>query len=165
MPITPLHFGLIPLINRVLHRKISTKAFIIANIVTDIPVLMFMYMKKVQELGGPEVTGTMHSVPGHTFASALILGIFLGVFGFKSTACWLGCILGTLTHVSLDMFVHADMQPFMPWFTGNPFYFDGAYDIFSIGLMVGLVFLILDAIDQLKADRQLAKTSPLEHHV
>ena len=159
MPITPLHFGLIPLINRVSKTKMSTPGFILANLIIDFPVVTYFYMQNVQEMGGPEVTGTPHDVFGHTFLSALVIGVVLSLFKFKNKAWWLGCVLGAVTHVGLDMFVHSDVQPFAPLTSWNPFYFEPAHAIFSVGLTVGLALLVLDYLDQRKDAREALNAS------
>ncbi|MDP2369185.1 metal-dependent hydrolase [Rhodoferax sp.] len=132
MPITPLHFGLIPVINRVLPTKISITAFVIANILADIPILFHLLEMKQHEMGGPMPVDAMHSTFSHTLAGALVIGAVLGLFGFRSRAWRMGAMLGTLTHVVLDMFVHSDVQPFMPWLAGNPFYSDIAGGVLSV---------------------------------
>lgn len=160
MPITPLHFGLIPLLNRVTRRRMSEGAFILANIITDIPVVLNVYGEAIQDLGGPSTTGALHDTLTHNFAGALLLGLALGLLGFKSSRWWLGCVLGTLTHVGLDMFVHSDVHPFAPWSSLNPFYFDGAHGLLSVALSVGVAFWILECSDRLKAARLWAPVSP-----
>ena len=153
MPITPLHFGVIPVINRGLTTKLSTPAFIIANVLADIPVLLHIHASTVAELGGPAVTGTLHETFTHTFLGALVLGLILSLFRFESKAWWLGCLLGTLSHVALDMFVHSDVYPFAPLTKWNPFYFEAAHAWFSVVLSVGVVYWLLLLSDQRKAAR------------
>ena len=154
MPITPLHFGLIPLLNRATRRRMSEGAFVLANVVADIPVLLNVIMEEKHQMGGPAV-GDLHAVFSHNFAGALVRGLALGLLGFKSSRWWLGCILGVLTHVALDMFVHTDVQPFMPWIAGNPFYFEGAHAALSVALSVGLAFWALHSRDRHRMVRQL----------
>lgn len=103
---------------------------------------------KQYEMGGPPIVGTLHSVFRHNFLGALAMGLVLGLFGFKSARWWIGCILGALTHVGLDMIVHADVAPVAPWSMANPFFMDGAYGVVSIALMFCLAIWVLDLIDQ-----------------
>ena len=156
MPITPLHFGIIPLLNRVTRRCMSEGAFVLANVVADIPVVLNVIMEEKHQMGGPAV-GALHDVFSHNFTGVLVLCLVLGALGFKSARWWLGCVLGTLTHVGLDMFVHHDVQPFMPWIAGNPFYIDGAHGALSIVLCVGLAFWALDSRDRHRMGRQLTE--------
>lgn len=154
MPITILHFGIIPLIDRFTKAKISTAGFILTNLIIDFPVIMYFYSLKVQEMGGPAVTGSPHDVFGHTFLSALVIGVLMSLVKFKNKAWWLGCVIGALSHVALDMFVHLDVQPFAPLTSWNPFYFEDAHGMFSIVLTVGLALLVVDLFDRRKAARQ-----------
>lgn len=165
MPITPLHLGLIPVINRIAKTEVSTKAFIIANILTDIPVLMYFYMAQVQEMGGPAVVGTPHSVVTHTFIGALVLGVLLSLFSIRSKAWWLGCLTGTLTHVLLDMFVHPDVAPFSPLTQWNPFYLESAHAVLTVILTVGVSWLAVEWVDRRRAALRASGTPPQEHPV
>ncbi len=162
MPITPLHLGLLAPVQRYFPKQVSTPAFILANVLADVPVVLHLYSSKVQDLGGPAVTGTMHETFTHTFLGALLLGVILSLFRFKSKAWWLGCLSGTLSHVALDMFTHSDVHPFAPLTQWNPFYFEPAHVWFSVVLSVGLVYWLLLVSDQRKADRM---TKPKESKV
>lgn len=158
MPITPLHFGLIPLLNRVTRKRMSEAAFVLANVLTDVPVVINVLMQEKHEMGGPVLLGTLHGVFTHNFTGALAMGLVLGLLGFRSARWWLGCLLGTMTHVGLDMFVHSDVQPFMPWISGNPFYIDGAHAVFSIVLLVGCSMWVLESWDRMKVSHAKART-------
>ena len=153
MPITPLHFGLLPVINRVTKVKTSAWAFVLANVLTDIPVLLQVYSTKIAELGGPAMKGTLHSGPEHTLAGAVVLGLCVGILGFKSARWWLGSLLGAVSHILLDMFVHTDVLPLGPWYSSNPFYIDGAHGVLSIVLAVGLGWWLLDWWDARKVTK------------
>jgi hypothetical protein len=93
----------------------------------------------------PSIIGLNHG--------ALVL--MLGMLGFSSSRWWLGCILGAMTHVGLDMFVHHDVQPFMPWIAGNPFYIEGAHAALSVVLTLGLAWWFLECWDRHRMGRQL----------
>ncbi len=163
MPITLLHFGLIPLLNRVTRRRMSELGFVLASVAVDIPVVLQVLAQGRHDVSGSWSVGTLHSVFTHNFTGAVGLGLVLGLLRFKSAKWWLGCVLGTLTHVGLDMFVHSDVQPFMPWMAGNPFYMDGAHAVMSIALCFGLAFLVLDFMDSRKSAQQLAAGGPGAH--
>ncbi len=161
MPITPLHFGLVPLLNRVTPRRMHEGAFVLANVVADIPVVLQIYADRVREWGGPFSEypfHALHDTASHRFGGALLLGLALGLLGFKSLRWWLGCLLGALTHVGLDMFVHHDMQPFAPWYLGNPFYFDGAHALLSLVLTGGVAWWLLELLDRHR------QSVPLDSH-
>lgn len=157
MPITPLHFGLIPLLNRATRRTMSEGAFVLANVVADIPVVLAVLETEKEQYGAPHYAHALHDVFTHNFAGALALGVVLGLFAFKKRGWMLGCILGALTHVGLDMFVHTDVAPFAPLTNWNPFYFDGAHAALSIALTVGLAIWILEYWGQRKASRLTEK--------
>lgn len=150
MPITPLHFGLLPVINRPSRPKISEAAFVLANIVTDIPVVLHVLGQEFPGFGGSQVFTTLHGTLSHTFLGALVFGLIVGALGCRSRKWWLGSFLGTLTHVILDMIVHSDVHPFAPISAANPFYVDGAYDVLSLILLVGLTVWVLNCIDSFK---------------
>lgn len=147
MPITPLHFGCLPLLNRVLRPRVSAAAFVLANLATDMAVVLQLYAPAIGALVMPTTPGTLHGNWPHTFAGALLLGSLVGALRFRSGRWWLGSLLGTLTHVALDMLVHHDMAPFAPLSADNPFYRDWAYHSVSLLLLIGLVLWILDALD------------------
>lgn len=153
MPITPLHLGLLATTSRLKRNAPSVKAFIIANVLADVPVVLNIYAVRVEELGGPALGHTLHATITHTFAGALLLGLVLSLFKIKSPHWWSGCFFGALSHVALDMFVHADVKPFAPLSDWNPFYFEAAHAWLSVFLSIGLVWWILQLLDQRKADR------------
>lgn len=150
MPITPLHFGLLPVINRVAKVKPSAWAFFLANVLIDIPVVLRLQVQMIADLGGPPLDGTLHSGPEHTLAGAIVLGLCIGLLGFKSTRWWLGGLLGAVSHILLDMFVHTDVLPFGPWYSSNPFYFESVHAVLSIVLAIGLGWWVLDWWDKRK---------------
>ena len=78
MPITPLHFGLIPLLSRATRRRMSVSAFIMANVVADIPVVLQIYGDKILSYGGTANIGTLHGVFTHNFVGAMVTGLVLG---------------------------------------------------------------------------------------
>ncbi len=144
MPITPLHFGLLPVINRVTKIKPCAWAFVLANVVLiDIPVVLRLQVQMIADLGGPPLEGSLHSGPEHTLAGGRCSWPVVGLLGFKSARWWLGGMLGAISHILLDMFVHSDVLPFGLWYSSNPFYIDGAHEILSIALVVGLGWWVL----------------------
>ncbi len=97
-PITPMHFGLIPLLNRVTRRRMNEGGFVLANVASDIPVVLQIYTDKVREFGAPQSAYPFHALHNNFsqhFGGALLLGLALGLLGFKSPRWWLGCMLGT----------------------------------------------------------------------
>lgn len=153
MPITPLHAGILAPVNHWFPGKVSVLAFIIANLLADLPVVLHLYSSKVSDMGGSVTLGTLHDTFTHTFLGALVVGLVLSLFRFKNKAWWLGSMLGTVSHVALDMFVHSDVYPFAPFSNWNPFYFDSAHAMVSVVLMLGLAYWLLQVNDQQKAAR------------
>lgn len=155
MPITPLHFGLIPLLNRATKRAISAGGFVLANVVADIPVIAAIVEQEKTRFGAPASSHSIHDVFTHNFVGALALGIVLGLFAVKKRGWMLGCVLGALTHVGLDMFVHSDVAPFAPLTNWNPFYLPWAYDWFSAILLLAFGFWLLESLDKYRKRKQL----------
>jgi membrane-bound metal-dependent hydrolase YbcI (DUF457 family) len=111
MPITPLHFGLLPVLIRVTKVKPSAWAFVLANVLIDIPVVLRLQVQMIADLGVPPLERTLHSGPEHTLAGAFVLGLCVGLLGLKSERLWLGGLLGAVSHILLDMFVHVTFCP------------------------------------------------------
>ena len=158
MPITPLHFGLLPLLNRATKRAISVGGFILANVVADIPVIAAIVEQEKTRFGAPSIDHAIHDVFTHNFVGALALGVVLGLLAVKKRGWLLGCVLGALTHVGLDMFCHSDVAPFAPLNQWNPFYFEYGHAWVSMLMVVGLAWLMLDLIDK-RRGAEKAKTT------
>ncbi len=152
MPITPLHLGIISPVQRYL--PISVPAFILVNVLIDIPVLLNIYDSKVADIYRMSGSIAMHDTLTHTFLGALLLAVFVGIFKTKNKAWWAGCLVGSFSHVALDMFVHADVYPFAPLTQWNPFYFEEAHLWFNVVLALGLAYWLLTLRDRQKAARQ-----------
>jgi membrane-bound metal-dependent hydrolase YbcI (DUF457 family) len=125
MPVTPYHFGPGLTIKSVLLKRFSFKAFILANILTDIEPVYFLCTQQLP----------LHRF-FHTYLGATLLAVFCMVVvrmvWTKSSraAVAAGAFLGTYSHVFLDSFMHTDMQPFFPWTRTNPFLgIFSAYDL------------------------------------
>lgn len=119
MPITPLHFGILAPVNHLKPGKVSNVSFILANVITDAQNIG-LYLA-----GLPLVDHTWET---HSFLGALLVATFVSILGirlhrpFLPERRWIyGALLGTMTHVILDMLVHPEMHPFYP-IEGNPFY-------------------------------------------
>lgn len=154
MPMTPLHFAVLAPINTIAPRKVSNVSFILANLLADLPVLLHIYAMTVQEMGGPSVVGTLHGTPTHTFAGALWLGLLVAIIKPNKLNWWIGAFLGSITHVLLDMVVHSDVQPFMPYLEGNPFFVEGSHGWLSLVLGMGLVWYVVTLLHQLRGDHR-----------
>ncbi|MBU2952312.1 metal-dependent hydrolase [Marinobacter sp. F3R08] len=113
MPITPLHFGVLAPVNHFFPGKVSVVSFTLINLWMDGNAILYYGFG----LDRPEVHGPMT----HSMLAALVLASILALLGFRSRKWVIGAYVGGVTHVLLDMLVHAEMQPLYPihW---NPFY-------------------------------------------
>lgn len=113
MPITLLHLGVLAPINHFAPNKVSIVSFILINVWLD----------------GNSILYALFGIPGiahgteHSFAGAAWLSGIVAVCGFRSRKWVLGALLGGITHVLLDMLVHAELEPLFP-LKGNLFYMD-----------------------------------------
>lgn len=156
MPITPLHFGVLAPINHFAPKKMSNVSFIFATLWMD----------------GEAIRNWLFNLPlpahwweTHSFLSALIIGGLVSLMGVlvppegRITRKWIyGAFLGSISHILLDMLVHAEMNPLFPM-KGNPFYM-GWMEPLSMALLPLTVWLMAQyvsgSLDWLKRRRQAA---------
>jgi hypothetical protein len=138
MPITPFHFCPGVLLKAAATDRMSWTVFVLANYLIDLePVTLFL-------VSGEPAHQWLHTLPGAVLVAAVAATLgrplcelwlrwwnrnlsgaqarWLGcgtVIGKKSA--WVGALLGTGTHLALDMFMHADVRPAWPFFADNPF--------------------------------------------
>lgn len=113
MPITPLHLGVLAPINYFFPNKVSNVSFILVNVWIDLDSILY---------GVFGIGDYSHDYQSHSFLSALVLAFIICLIKPKTMSWYLGAILGGISHIILDMFVHSDMHPFYP-IEGNIFYF------------------------------------------
>lgn len=129
MPITPLHFGVLAPINHYAPGKVSNASFIAANLWMDQASIIYT------------LTGYgAISHADHSFWWAFVMAAIIGIFKW-TRAWWLGALIGSTSHVALDMLVHSDMNPLEPFLDGNPFYMGWMHPL-SIVLLVLCAWLI-----------------------
>jgi len=138
MPVTPFHFCAGALLKAAAPDKVSWTVFAFANCLIDLePVTLFL-------LSGDPAHPWLHTLPGAVLVAtiAATLGRPLCELWLRwwnrnlseAQARWLGCgttiggkaawagaLLGTGTHLALDMFMHADVRPAWPLLADNPF--------------------------------------------
>ena len=138
MPVTPFHFCAGALLKAAAPDKVSWTVFAFANCLIDLePVTLFL-------VTGDPAHPWLHTLPGAVLVAAIAatLGRPLCEFWLRwwnrnlseTQARWLGCgttiggkaawagaLLGTGTHLALDMFMHADVRPAWPLLADNPF--------------------------------------------
>ncbi|MFZ4534915.1 hypothetical protein [Propionivibrio sp.] len=137
MPITPFHFGPGALIKVLAPDGFSWTCFALANVLIDLePITLFIFT-------GNPAHPWLHTLPG-----SLAVAIVAATFGRRSCerlltfwnrqlspqqtnwlgvsphipimAAWSGALIGTLSHLALDTFMHADVEPLWPLIQGNP---------------------------------------------
>ena len=126
MPFTPIHLGAGLAFKGVGGRHFSFMVFGGSQVLMDIEPLIGI-------LRGWDV---LHGY-SHTLAGATVIGGIAGLVGrpisefalqklrirhapFTWTASFIGAYAGTISHIALDAIMHADMAPFWPLRTGNP---------------------------------------------
>ena len=138
MPVTPFHFCAGALLKAAAPDKVSWTVFAFANCLIDLePVTLFL-------VSGDPAHPWLHTLPGAVLVAtiAATLGRPLCELWLRwwnrnlseAQARWLGCgttiggkaawagaLLGTGTHLALDMFMHADVRPAWPLLADNPF--------------------------------------------
>jgi membrane-bound metal-dependent hydrolase YbcI (DUF457 family) len=129
MPFTPYHFGPALLLGVLLLPLIDFSTVIIASVVLDLEPLTILL------LGLPlPLHGFFHTYLGATIIAGILsislwpfrsyLNMFTSLFGIHQESnlrtILLASIVGTYTHVFLDSFLYAEMNPLYP-LMGNPF--------------------------------------------
>ncbi len=129
MPFTPYHFGPALLIGVVLLPVIDLSTIIIASVVLDLEPLAVLLLNLPMPLHG-----FFHTYLGATIVAVLLsislwpfrsyLNMIVSLFGIHQEsnlrAIVIASIIGTYTHVLLDSFLYAEMNPLYP-ILGNPF--------------------------------------------
>ena len=130
MPFTPIHMGPGIVVKAVLQGSFSLMVFGWAQIAMDVQPLVVMISGE----------GHLHGF-SHTYIGATLLAIFsalsgkylseIGLFLIGLNKQWqikiawwvsfLSAFIGTFSHVLLDSIMHADVEPFFPFTTSNPF--------------------------------------------
>jgi len=126
MPFTPFHLGPAALLKALLPRRFSFVVFCYAQIITDLEVAYYIWMRE----------SPLHRFT-HTYGGAIIVGLFCGLTGpqlhrvaakfaerssLKSlivdplplTISVLSALIGTFSHVLLDSIKHHDIEPLWP---------------------------------------------------
>jgi hypothetical protein len=164
MPFTPFHMGAALFVKPAAQKHLSLITFGIAQIIIDIEPFIGL-------LRGSEI---LHG-PTHTVLGAMAIGVLVALLspcicrpllrrynqevhayklGWLSEpleptrlAMWSGALLGTLSHIALDSFMHGDIRPFAPFSDANPLFHlishDGVYQLCVILGAVGLMAWLL----------------------
>jgi membrane-bound metal-dependent hydrolase YbcI (DUF457 family) len=145
MPLTPFHFGPTLLIGYPLRSRMDLVTFLMASVITDVRAILVFF----GILSGP-LHGMLHNTYLGSFAVALGFAGSVLLFSRRYpsiaqqissrpesvAAVVLASVAGTWLHVTLDGFLHPDMQPFYP-LAGNPLYhFGGIAWVIIYGLCI-----------------------------
>ena len=121
--------------------KVSNVSFIVAN----------LWMGQASIIYALTGYGAI-SHQDHVFWWAFLMAGIIGMFKW-SQRWWLGAVLGSTSHIVLDMLVHADMSRVEPFLVGNPFY-RGLMEPLSAVLLVLCVWLIAQYVAALRKSVQ-----------
>ncbi len=134
MPFTPLHFGPGLLIKSLTGRLFWLTSFVTANVLIDVEVLYYLWTRSrpfhryAHSYLGGIVAGLLAGVG--TFAVAMLAArVWQGLWSILPTAkasklmllfqSIAAGLVGGISHIFLDSLVHAEVEPFWPFATGN----------------------------------------------
>lgn len=161
MPFTPLHLGPALAVGLPLRKYLHLPTFIVGNVILDLEPFLVITLGLDYPLHGYF----------HTFLSALIVGLLLGLVMYKFEkpmkpfykltlletndtlklkSFLLAGFFGTALHVLFDAVIYSEMMPFLPW-TTNPLIKIGlsasqVYDACVWLGILGVVYYIVTAI-------------------
>jgi membrane-bound metal-dependent hydrolase YbcI (DUF457 family) len=159
MPFTPFHFGVGGLAHAAAPRRVSFLSFVGVNVLIDV------------EPGYNMLTGReplhqfVHTIVGATLALVITAALFqLALAAARRVTLpnlfrWqdlrpgpviAGAALGAYSHILLDMVMHVDVQPFMPWSPANPLVslisIDALQNLCALAGLVALAWMGLRAV-------------------
>jgi membrane-bound metal-dependent hydrolase YbcI (DUF457 family) len=137
MPVTPFHFGPGALIKVLAPASFSWSIFALANVLIDLePILLYLTTGDpahpwLHTLPGALLVTTVAATVGRKPCEALLRlwnwnlstaqARWLGTdVRIGRAAAWNGALLGTLSHLALDSFMHSDVRALWPFVTENP---------------------------------------------
>ncbi len=129
MPFTPFHFGPALLTGVLLFPFIDLVAIMVSSVILDIEPFLVLFLR----LQAP-LHGLSHTYLVATIVAILTAGVLwllrtpitdiASMFGVtqepSKQGIFLACLFGTYSHVLMDSFIYAEMNPFFP-IVGNPF--------------------------------------------
>ncbi len=163
MPFTPYHFGPGLFLGVVLLPFVDLSTIIIASVILDLEPLVALMLNLPIPLHG-----FFHTYLGATIVAFILTfviwpfrGYFnkiVSVFGLHQESSlrhiFLASIIGTCSHILLDSFLYAEMNPFYP-ILGNPFLgiVQGVF-VYNICIILGLlgfaIYIIRTVYNQYK---------------
>lgn len=143
MPFTPLHLGPGAVFKLLGGRRLSFLVFGGSQVLMDIEPLIGIVRGSAilhgytHTLGGAALIGLVAAVAGKVLTHRLLRPFGWHVAPVTWPAAIAGAYAGTLSHVLLDAFMHADMRPFWPVSNANPLLFRidvSRLDLLCVGL-------------------------------
>jgi hypothetical protein len=136
MPVTPFHIGAGLLFKSLAPARVSWLVFAIANILIDLePIFWYLISgdpahRQLHSYAGAAGVAVLSVWPGRTLGEAWLRwwnrqlnpaqSRWLGTdTRIALAAACTGALLGSGSHILLDSFMHADMQPYWPWAADN----------------------------------------------
>lgn len=148
MPFTPYHFGPALLIGVLLFPFIDFATIVVASVILDLEPLAVILFNLPMPLHA-----FFHTYLGATIVAIILaIGIYpfrkylnklVALFGLRQESSFRhiipASIIGTYSHVLLDSFLYAEMNPFFP-FLGNPFVglLTGGF-VYNLCLVFGII--------------------------
>jgi membrane-bound metal-dependent hydrolase YbcI (DUF457 family) len=165
MPFTPYHFGPALLIGVFLFPFVDIATVMIASVVLDLePLAVILFDLPIplhaffHTYLGATIGGVGVSICVYPFRK--YLNEFVALFGLRQESSFRQILpagfIGTYSHVLLDSFLYAEMNPFFP-FLGNPFVgvltFGFVYNLCLILGVVGFFVYLLRVLLNYKVER------------
>lgn len=172
MPITPLHFGPGLAIHSASPRKISFLSFASANVVIDLEPAYYIFTQQ------DPLHRFVHSYAGATLAIALTIALAMltlhlaalvrlpNLFSWRQLTTRqlvIGALWGGYSHIVLDSFMHADMQPFAPLSSSNALHGLISIEMLHLGCIAsGAAGLGVLMVRSVRAAREMREKRRLE---
>lgn len=125
MPFTPFHLGPGALLKAAGGRHVSFMVFGGAQVLMDIEPLVGMIQHRpilhgyTHTLAGALLIGVLAALSGRPISEFVLRRLAIQHVPITWRAAFAGALLGTLSHVVFDAFMHADMRPWWPLSDSN----------------------------------------------
>ena len=162
LPFTPFHLGPALFIGLLFFPFIDIIVICIASVIIDVEPAYYLFFTN---------RGPYHGLL-HTYLMATVVGLILSIvmypirryylkllslFGLKQETNFknilVSALIGTYSHIFLDMFLYPEMKPFYP-FEGNPFlYALSVWTVYEICVVAFLLALPLYVIRLIRSEK------------
>ncbi|WP_372018045.1 metal-dependent hydrolase [Pseudoxanthomonas sp. 10H] len=139
MPFTPLHLGAGAVFKAVAGRRMSFLVFAGTQVLMDLEPLVGILRGSAvlhgptHTLAGAVLIGGVGAVTGKPVTNAVLRRVSPASVPVGWPAAFAGAWAGSLSHIVLDAFMHADMRPFWPLTSANPLLY--RIDVDHLGLL------------------------------